>query len=552
MKSLVSIVSILMVMTLICGCGSSNTTNNTTVTPAAEITNLPQGTDGYPWWNDTTFYEIFVRSFFDSDGDGIGDFNGITEKLDYLNDGNPDTITDLGITGIWLMPINPSPSYHGYSITDYFTVNSDYGTLDDFKNLLEEAHARGIRIIIDLVLNHTSDQHPWFRDAYDTDSPYHDWYIWSDFDPGYGGSWGQKVWYPYKDKYYYATYDKSMPDLNYENPEVRAEMKEVARFWLEDVKVDGFRLDGAKHIIEEGRVQANSASTHTWWKEFNSFYKGINPEAVTVGEIWDETIITAEYLQGDQFDLSFEFKLATAFIDSVNRANAFNTKFQMKFSYNNIPSIRFCTFLANHDQNRLMDQLKYDEGKVKAAASLLLTSPGVPFLYYGEEIGMQGMKPDEKIRAPMQWSSEAYAGFSSVTPWQAIGSGVETYNIASEVEDPNSILSHYRSLIQIRNQHSALRVGTMGMVNTGSGGLYSILRESEEETVLILINLSEETISDYALSLESSGLSAGSYSPSIILGEGTALPVTINSAGGFFQYTPFPEIPAYTTVIIKL
>jgi alpha-amylase len=173
--------------------------------PVQPVTGMPQGTDGYSWWNDTVFYEIFVRSFYDSNGDGIGDFNGITAKLDYLNDGNPETTTDLGVTGIWLMPINPSPSYHGYDVTDYYAVNPDYGTMEDFQNLLDEAHARGIRVIMDLVLNHTSSKHPWFTSSWDPASPTHDWYIWSDTKPAYNGPWGQKVWYPSHGQYYYAT-----------------------------------------------------------------------------------------------------------------------------------------------------------------------------------------------------------------------------------------------------------------------------------------------------------------------------------------------------------
>ncbi len=253
---------------------------------------MPQGTDGYPWWNDTVFYEIFVRSFYDSNGDGIGDLNGITEKLDYLNDGNPDTTTDLGITGLWLMPIYPSPSYHGYNATDFYAVNPEFGTLDDLHNLLNAAHARGIRVILDITLNHTSSQHPWFLEAGNPDSPYHDWYIWSDIDPGYTGYWGQQVWFPFNDIYFYSTFSANFADLNYTNPEVMAEMQNVVRFWLEEVGVDGFRLDAAKHMIEEGTNQGNTPATHAFWEDFRTFYKGINPQSITVGEIWDTPEIT--------------------------------------------------------------------------------------------------------------------------------------------------------------------------------------------------------------------------------------------------------------------
>ncbi|HOJ00054.1 MAG TPA: alpha-amylase family glycosyl hydrolase [Anaerolineaceae bacterium] len=269
-----------------------------------------QGTEEYPWWNDSVFYEIFVRSFYDSDGDGIGDFNGIVEKMDYLNDGNPNISTDLGITGIWLMPINPSPSYHGYSVTDYYSVNPEYGTMDDFKNFLNEAHKRGIKVIIDLVLNHTSNQHPWFLNAADPTSPYHDWYIWSDTDPGYVGSWGQKIWFEQGDEYYYSTFSEFMPDLNYTNPEVTQEMQNIVQFWVNEVGVDGFRLDAAKHLIEEGIQQANTISTHSWYEKFRPALKQINPHALTVGEIWEDTRINAEYLQGDEGDPVTDYRLS--------------------------------------------------------------------------------------------------------------------------------------------------------------------------------------------------------------------------------------------------
>jgi len=185
---------------------------------STEVSPAPTA-DGNPWWNDAVFYEIFVRSFNDSNGDGIGDFNGITEKLDYLNDGDPNTTADLGVTGIWLMPIFPSPSYHGYDVTDFYGVNPQYGTMEDFKKLLAEAHKRGIRIIIDMALNHTSDQHPWFKEAKkDVNSKYRDWYIWSETDPNYKGPWNERVWHPSTTGFYYGIFEAFMPDLNYNNP----------------------------------------------------------------------------------------------------------------------------------------------------------------------------------------------------------------------------------------------------------------------------------------------------------------------------------------------
>ena len=513
---------------------------------------LPQGTEGYPWWNDTVFYEIFVRSFYDSNGDGIGDLNGITEKLDYLNDGDPQTTADLGITGIWLMPIYPSPSYHGYSVTDFYAVNPQYGTLADLQNLLAAAHARGIRVILDITLNHTSSQHPWFIEAGNPHSPYHDWYIWSDSDPGYTGSWGQQVWFPYDGKFFYSTFSAGMPDLNYTNPDVTAEMNNVVRFWLEVVGVDGFRLDASKLLVEEGKIQANSNATHEWYKNFRLYYKAIHPDALIVGEVWDETATMAEYLQGDEMDLSFEFYLAGLTIQAINEVDVSMLNNQLALSYGLIPEQQFATFLSNHDQDRVISQFGNDPNKARVAAAVLLTAPGVPFLYYGEEIGMQGVKPDQQIRSPMQWSSEDFAGFSTVDPWQPLSPAWEIFNVESQIDDPSSMLSLYRTLIHARKQHIALRVGEMQLINTGNNALYSILRSSPEESVLALINLSGETISDYKLSLKNSTLKEGDYQAIPILGEGEFADLTIDTLGGFADYQPLSEIPAYGVMILQL
>jgi len=516
------------------------------------VLGMPQGTDGYPWWNDSIFYEIFVRSFYDSNGDGIGDLNGIAERIDYLNDGDPDTSTDLGITGIWLMPIYPSPSYHGYNATDFTAVNPEYGTLDDLKNLLSAAHERGIRVILDMTLNHTSTQHPWFISACDPTSPYHDWYIWSNNDPGYPGYWGQQVWFQSNNLYFYSTFSANFADLNYHNPEVQAEMQNVVRFWLEEVGVDGFRLDAAKHMIEEGQNQANTASTHTYWEDFRSFYKGINPQAITVGEIWDTPQILAEYLQGDEFDLSFDFYLAGTLIPALNQGISTALNEQLALSYTLVPPGQFATFLSNHDQDRIMSQLGDDPQNARAAAALLLTAPGVPFLYYGEEIGMTGQKPDEQIRSPMQWSTQPFAGFSTVAPWQPFNSSWGIFNVALQTSDPGSMLSFYRDLIQARNQHAALRAGDLTILSTGSEALYAILRLSQGEAVLVLVNLSATLVTSYALGATQSSLAQGSYTPYSILGGSKFTSLTTDVRGGFSDYVPIPEIPPYGTFILQL
>lgn len=520
--------------------------------PVSPIIGMPTGGDGLPWWNDSIFYEIFVRSFYDSNGDGMGDFNGITQKLDYLNDGNPDTSTDLSITGIWLMPINLTPSYHGYSVTDYYMVNPDYGSMEEFKTMLNEAHTHGIRVIIDLVLNHTSVDHPWFQAATDPSSPYHDWYIWSDTDPGYTGSWGQKVWFPYNGQFFYSTFSAGMPDLNYTNPDVTAEMNNVVRFWLEEVGVDGFRLDASKHLVEEGTIQANSNATHEWYKNFRPYYKAIHPDAMIVGEVWDETATMAEYLQGDEIDLSFEFYLAGLTIQAINDVNVSKLNDQLALTYELIPEQQFATFLSNHDQDRVISQFGNDPQKARVAAAILLTAPGVPFLYYGEEIGMQGVKPDQQIRSPMQWSSTDFAGFSTVAPWQPLNPAWEIFNVETQNGDPSSMLNLYRTLIQARNQHVALRVGEMKLIDTGNNSVYSILRSSPEESILVLINLGNENISDYQLSLESSLLKEDSYQLIPILGDVEFTDISIDSLGGFADDQPVAEIQAYGVMIFEL
>ncbi|MES2484846.1 MAG: alpha-amylase family glycosyl hydrolase, partial [Bacteroidota bacterium] len=194
------------------------------------------------WWNETVFYEAFVRSFKDSNGDGKGDIQGLISKLDYLNDGNPNTTTDLGVTGLWLMPIMQSPSYHGYDVTDYMAVEQDYGTNADFQQLITECHNRGIKVIIDLVMNHTSNQHPWFVASTNPTSDKRDWYIWEDTNPGTPGPFGD-AWYQNNGAYYYGAFYSGMPDLNFNNPEVHQAFEDVSEFWLTDMHVDGFRLD---------------------------------------------------------------------------------------------------------------------------------------------------------------------------------------------------------------------------------------------------------------------------------------------------------------------
>ncbi len=529
-----------------------------TATPAPEIeaTEVPDllssGTAGMPWWNDAVFYEVFVRSFNDSDGDGVGDIKGLIEKLDYLNDGDPTTTDDLGVTALWLMPIMESPSYHGYDVVDYFKVDEEYGSEEDFQRLIEEAHARDIRIIVDLVTNHTSRDHPWFEESQDRNSDKRDWYIWEDEDPGYRGPEGQQVWHRTADGYYYALFWDGMPDLNYENPEVTEAMQEAARFWLEDMGVDGFRLDAIKHIVENGQMQENTKATHEWLKGFYTFYKDINPDALAVGEAWTNTQEVLKYT-GDEVDIAFQFDLANAILNSTDSGHSPQIGKEQRNVVGSFPPGQYATFLTNHDQNRVMDRLGGDENKAKIAATWLLTSPGVPFLYYGEEIGMKGTKPDEDIRRPMQWRSDdgLNVGFTDGRPWRFPADDYEERSVALQEEDPDSLLNHYRSLIQLRNEYPSLRVGEWFAVDTNSADVYAFLRSFEDENTLVIINFNEDPVDNYALTLAEGPLTE-TVTPQVLFGEMDPTQLIINGAGGFNDYKPVGSLPAQSSVVLQL
>jgi len=467
--------------------------------------------DDEQWWKSAVFYEIFVRSFYDSDGDGIGDLNGITEKLDYLNDGNPATTDDLGVTALWLMPIFPSPSYHGYDVTDYYDVNPDYGTLDDLKTLLSEAHKRGIHVILDLVINHTSSEHPWFSAAQEPQNPFHDWYIWADGDPGYLGPWNEQVWHlAANGEYYYGVFWSGMPDLNLQNPEVTTEVEKIAQFWLADVGVDGFRLDAARHLIEDGKKQANTPATVQWLADFAAFDKHLSPSAMIVGEVWDSSYVTTGYIKSNSLDLVFDFDLSSAIINTVASRNAQGLTSNVKNEVSLYQEGGMANFLTNHDMNRIMLQLGKNPDLMKHAATVLLTLPGTPFIYYGEEIGMLGMKPDEQIRTPMQWTSGEYAGFSSVMPWEPLDYSYKVSNVTAESADEDSLLSFYRDLIRVRNSHPALQQGQYYLLSSPEHDIYAALAISDQDIVLVLMNFSKKAATDVELVFDGD-LPAGNY-----------------------------------------
>lgn len=442
------------------------------------------------WWNNTVFYEVFVRSFYDANGDGRGDLQGLIAKLDYLNDGDSTTHSDLGITGLWLMPINPSPSYHGYDVTDYYGINPQYGSMADFKELLTEAHKRGIKVIVDFVMNHSGSTHPWFVKSNNNVSPYRDFYRWNSNNPAVTGPWGQNVWHSGKSGYYYGVFYNGMPDLNYENPAVTDSMFNCAKYWLKTVGVDGFRLDAVKFIFEEGSTLEDSPKTFDFWENFNTAIKSVAPNAFAVGEAWTSTSTVKKYQTNNRLDYCFEFDLASNLLNAANNGNASSLRNHLNTVYNGFPHLQWGSFLTNHDQNRVMDVLGGNVQKAKLAASLLLTIPGIPYLYYGEEIGMFGQKPDEDIRLPMQWSNGKNAGFSSGTAWRAPHKTYTQYNVAAQDFDDSSMLNHYRKFIGLRNQISALRTGNYASLPTENNAVMSFVRYTQSDTVFVISNTS--------------------------------------------------------------
>ncbi len=502
------------------------------------------------WWNEAVFYEIFVRSFYDKDGDGKGDFQGIIEKLDYLNDGNPATNSDLGINAIWLMPIQQSPSYHGYDATDYRTVESDYGTNDDFQEFIQEAHKRGIQVIIDYVMNHSSSEHPWFIDSKNASSTKRNWYRWRNTNPGGTGPWGQTVWHYSGGDYYYGLFWQGMPDLNYETPEVKTEMFDIAKYWLQDMDVDGFRLDAVKYIYEVGSVLEDTEETLQFWRDFRAFYKGVKTDAFAVGEAWTTTDIVKKYVENEGLDYCFEFDLSSAILNAVGSGNVSGLTSKLEQVMSAYPFLQFGTFLTNHDMNRVMDVFGGDEIKARQAAQLLLTLPGIPYLYYGEEIGMVGSKPDEDIRLPLQWNGEANAGFTTGTPWRAPKPDYTTKNIAIQQRDNDSHWHTYQQFIALRNNQVALKKGNYNTIALDASKVVAFLRQFEDENIIIVSNVGADAATNLKISLPFAGITPGNYVVVDLL-SGNTINFTVDNNGGFMNQD-LGILTARSTAIYKL
>jgi glycosidase len=408
------------------------------------------------------------------------------------------------------MPVFESPSYHGYDTTDYGRIDPDYGTNADFLRLLDEAHRRGIRIIVDFVVNHSGAGHPWFVSAASSPaSPTRDFYVWRAADPGWKQPWGGNTgtWHRSGDAYYYGVFWGGMPDFNWRSPALREEMKRLASLWLER-GVDGFRLDATRYLVETGGGpgQADTPETHAALKEFAAHVRRVKPGALLVGENWAETNVIASYYGapsvpgGDELPASFNFPLSDRILRAVAESNATLIASKIDEVQKAYPKgVLDAPFLTNHDQVRLATQLGKNAGRLRNAAAILLTLPGAPFLYYGEEVGIENGPTggDESKRTPMPWNDSPGGGFTSGAPWFGFAPGRGAANVAAQSTDPASLFSHYRNLIRARKSAPALAKGELVLLSpvTGTSSALAFLRQTPEETVLVVHNLSDGFVS---------------------------------------------------------
>jgi maltose alpha-D-glucosyltransferase/alpha-amylase len=487
------------------------------------------------WYKNAVFYEVYVRAFYDSNADGHGDLNGLSKKLDYL--------IDLGVDCLWLLPISASPlKDDGYDISDYYDLHPDFGTLDDFEHLLKEAHQRGLHVIIDLVMNHTSDEHPWFQAAHsDRNSPYRDYYVWSDSDQKYAGTriifrdteksnW---TWDPVAGQYYWHRFYACQPDLNYDNPRVQEEMLNVLKFWLEK-GVDGFRVDAIPYLFErEGTNCENLPETHTYIKRLRRFVDENYPGRILLCEAnqWPRDV-SAYFGDGDEFNMAFNFPLMPRIFMSLQRADLTPIKWALEQTSVIPDSCQWCTFLRNHDEltlemvteeerqwmwqvyapeprmrlnlgirRRLAPLLDNDRNRIELAYSLLFTLPGSPIIYYGDEIGMGDnlQLPDRNgVRTPMQWDEGVNAGFSTggrlYTP--VLSDDIycpQRVNVAAQRADPGSLWQTIKKMIALRKQHPALCCGNLAWLDCGTTTVAAYWRTQGRERMLIINNLSADS-----------------------------------------------------------
>jgi maltose alpha-D-glucosyltransferase / alpha-amylase len=486
------------------------------------------------WYKDAVIYQLHVRTFSDSNGDGIGDFAGLTQRLDYLQ--------DLGITAIWLLPFYPSPLRDdGYDIADYGSVHPSYGSLDDFKTFLTAAHSRGIRIIIEMVLNHTSDQHPWFKEARSShDNPKRDWYVWSETDTRYEGvpiifvdtetsNW---AWDPISKSYYWHRFFSHQPDLNFDNPAVLEALWEVMRFWL-DLGVDGFRFDAVPYLVErEGTLCQNLPETHAIIRNLRKRLDQAYPGRMLLAEAnnWPDDVRTY-FGDGDEFHAAFHFPLMPRMFMSVKLEDR-KPIIDVLEKTPEIPgTCQWCIFLRNHDEltlemvteverdymydeyavdktmrinrgirRRLAPMMDNDRRRIELLNGLLMSMPGTPIVYYGDEIGMGDniyLGDRNGVRTPMQWNGERNAGFSNADPERLYSPvisnavyGSQVINVDSQERSGHSLLRWMKSLIQLRNSFQVFGRGTIQFLKPSNHRVLAYVRQLGDETVLVVNNLS--------------------------------------------------------------
>nr|WP_295922066.1 alpha-amylase family glycosyl hydrolase [uncultured Dyadobacter sp.] len=492
------------------------------------INDIDPDSKKYLWWQHGVIYQIYPRSFRDANNDGVGDLKGIMQRLDYLQ--------WLGIDCVWLSPVYPSPmADFGYDISDYQGIHPLFGTMEDFDALLDAVHARGMKLILDLVPNHTSDQHPWFLESRSSrDSPKRDWYIWHDGKEhgelpnnwlsvfgGYAWEWDETT-----RQYYYHAFLKEQPDLNWRNPEVQAAMMDVMRFWL-DKGVDGFRVDVMWHMVKDQQLRNNPAVPDSPFDQKDLIYESLDPvystdqpevheivrmmreltnqysERVLIGEIYlpIHKLVTYYGANSSGAHLPFNFQLLTLPWDARQIARAVD-EYEGALPADGWPN----WVLGNHDQPRVSSRVGREQAWV--AAMLLLTLRGTPTIYYGDEIGMrdvpipmdeivdpQGLNmPERNIsrdpsRTPMQWDAGAYAGFSEVRPWLRLPHSFKRINVERQREDPNSMLAFYHTLIALRKREPALQTGKYTPVFSDHQ-IVAFIRENDLDRFLVILNLS--------------------------------------------------------------
>lgn len=455
----------------------------------------------------TIVYEVFVQSYRDSNGDGIGDLKGLISKLDYIR--------DLGANAVWIMPIHPSPSYHKYDVIDYYDIHPDYGTMADMDILIAELHRRDMKLILDFVVNHTSALHPWFVESSSTDSNrYHDYYVWKNYESVQDeinkktttfDSDNITQWHPGKEQkeHYYGFFWKGMPDLNFDNPKVREEIYKIGQFWI-GKGVDGFRLDAAKHIYPDDRFD----DTRKFWEKFTEKMREYKPDIMIIGEVWSDPQILATLFKG--LPSLFNFELTKAIPDVINTGDVqkfIATYMTMTSVYTAADTLyEDAILLCNHDMNRIRSTLHGDISKSKLAAAILLTLPGTPYIYYGEEIGMLGVKPDPNIREPFLWGDENFKDTSWMQPVHSITGTVEP--LSSQMNNPSSLYNHYKTWIKLRKENPVIAFGTVEFVQTNVQHLLTYTLSSGDEKLMILHNLGNTPI-EYSVPEKSEIVSKG-------------------------------------------